>query len=103
MVNQPIIAVTHRLVRPINYNLEDPDKPVRTMDIIEVDYKTANWIVLAISVLIGLGFVAVIPRQAQRTARSDAEELGILFCLMTVASPWRDNTTSCGCSCRSRC
>jgi hypothetical protein len=86
-VNQSIIAVTHRLVRPINYNLEDPSKPVRTMNVIDVDYKTANWIVLAVSVLIGLGFVAVIPRQAQRTARSDAEELGILFCLMTVASP----------------
>jgi hypothetical protein len=38
-------------------------------------------------VLLGLAFVAVMPRQAQRTARSDAEELGILFCLMTVASP----------------
>ncbi|MCP3381713.1 DUF2029 domain-containing protein [Bradyrhizobium sp. CCGUVB4N] len=86
-VNQSIIAVTHRLVRPINYNLEDPSKPVRTMNVIDVDYKTANWIVLAVSVLLGLGFVAVMPRQSQRTARSDAEELGILFCLMTVASP----------------
>ena len=37
--------------------------------------------------LVGLGFVAVMPQQARRTARSDAEELGILFCLMTVASP----------------
>jgi hypothetical protein len=86
-VNQSIIAVTHRLVRPLNYNQEDPNKPPRTMNIIDVDYKTANWIVLAVSALLGLGFVAVMPRQARRTARSDAEELGILFCLMTVASP----------------
>src|SRR5689334_4892809 len=86
-VNQSIIAVTHRLVRPINFNLEDPSKPVRTMNIIDVDYKTANWIVLAVSVLLGFGFIAVMPSQRQRTARSDAEELGILFCLMTVASP----------------
>ena len=55
--------------------------------VIDVDYKTANWIVVAVSVLLGLGFVAVMPQQARRTARSDAEELGILFCLMTVASP----------------
>jgi hypothetical protein len=27
------------------------------------------------------------PPRARRTPRSDAEELGILFCLMTVASP----------------
>jgi len=86
-VNQSIIAVTHRLVRPINYNQEDPDKPPRTMNLIDVSFRTANWIVLAISVLLGLGFVAVMPKQSQRTARSDAEELGILFCLMTVASP----------------
>jgi Glycosyltransferase family 87 len=86
-VNQSLIAVTHRLVRPINYNQEDPSKPPRTMNVIDVDYRTANWIVLALSALLGLGFVAVMPRQARRTARSDAEELGILFCLMTVASP----------------
>ena len=86
-VNQSVIAVTHRLVRPLNYNQEDPNKPPRTMNVIDVDYKTANWIVVAVSVLLGLGFVAVMPRQARRTARSDAEELGILFCLMTVASP----------------
>ncbi|MBP1094445.1 glycosyltransferase family 87 protein [Bradyrhizobium diazoefficiens] len=86
-VNQSIIAVTHRLVRPINYNQEDPSKPPRTMNIIDVDYRTANWIVLALSALLGLGFVAVMPPQRLRTARSDAEELGILFCLMTVASP----------------
>ncbi|MBR0832672.1 DUF2029 domain-containing protein [Bradyrhizobium manausense] len=86
-VNQSIIAVTHRLVRPINYNLDDPRKPARTMNVIDVDYKTANWIVLAVSALLGLGFIAVIPSQRKRTARSDADELGILFCLMTVASP----------------
>ena len=86
-VNQSLIAVTHRLVRPINYNQEDPNKPPRTMNVIDVDYRTANWIVLAVSALLGLGFVAVMPQQARRTARSDAEELGILFCLMTVASP----------------
>lgn len=86
-VNQSIIAVTHRLVRPINYNQEDPGKPPRTMNLIDVDYRTANWIVLAIFGLLGLGFIALMPSQARRTVRSDAEELGILFCLMTVASP----------------
>jgi hypothetical protein len=86
-VNQSVIAVTHRLVRPINYNQEDPNKPPRTMNVLDVDYKTANLIVLAVSALLGLGFLAVMPPQARRTARSDAEELGILFCLMTVASP----------------
>ena len=86
-VNQSLIAVTHRLVRPINYNQDNPKTPPRTMNIIDVDYRTANWIVLALSALLGLGFVVIMPGQARRTARSDAEELGILFCLITVASP----------------
>ncbi len=86
-VNQSIIAVTHRLTHPVNYNQDDPTRPPRTMNVIDVDFRTANLIVLAISLLIGLGYVAVMPPERRRTARSDAEELGILFCLMTVASP----------------
>lgn len=86
-VNQSIVAVTHRLTRPVNYNQDDPAQPVRTMNLIDVDFKTANWIVLAVSLAIGLGYMAVMPPEKRRTERSDAEELGILFCLMTVASP----------------
>jgi Glycosyltransferase family 87 len=86
-VNQSIIAVTHRLTRPVNYNQDDPTKPPRYMNLLDLDFKTANWVVLAISLLIGLGYIAVMPSRSRRTPRSDAEELGILFCLMTVASP----------------
>ena len=86
-VNQSIIAMTHRLTRPINYNQEDPAKPVRTMNVVNLDFKTANLLVAAISLLIGLGYVAVMPRASRRTERSDAEEIGILFCLMTAATP----------------
>ena len=57
------------------------------MNLADVSFKTANWIVLAISLAIGLGFIAVMPPRARTTPRSNAEELGILFCLMTVASP----------------
>jgi hypothetical protein len=86
-VNQSIIAVTHRLTRPVNYNQDDPAKPVRTMNLVDISFKAANWIVLTVSLAIGLGFVAVMPARAKTTPRSNAEELGILFCLMTVASP----------------
>jgi hypothetical protein len=86
-VNQSIIAVTHRLTRPVNYNQDDPAKAPAYMNLADVSFKTANWIVLAVSLAIGLGFIAVMPPRARVTARSNAEELGILFCLMTVASP----------------
>ena len=86
-VNQSIIAVTHRLTRPVNYNQDDPSKPPRTMNVVDISFQAANWIVIGISIAIGLGYLAVMPQASRRTERSDAEELGILFCLMTVASP----------------
>ena len=48
-VNQSIIAVTHRLTRPVNYNQDDPDQAGAHMNVVDVDYKTANLIVLAVS------------------------------------------------------
>src|SRR4029078_86546 len=65
----------------------NPSKPVRTMNVANVDFKTANWIALAISLAIGVGALVVLPPAPRRTERSDAEEIGILFCLITVASP----------------
>jgi hypothetical protein len=86
-VNQSIIAVTHRLTRPVNYNQDNPSKPPAYMNLVDLDFKTANWVVIGVSIAIGLGFIAVMPARSRRTPLSDAEELGILFCLMTVASP----------------
>jgi hypothetical protein len=86
-INQSLIAVTHRLVRPVNYNQDDPARPPRYMNVVSVGFKTANEIVLGVFILIGLGFLAVLPARAKMTPKSTAEELGILFCLMTVASP----------------
>ena len=86
-VNQSLIAVTHRLTRPVNYNQDNAAKAPATMNIADLDFKTANWIVVGAAIAIGLGFIAVMPPGSRRTPRSDAEELGILFCLMTVASP----------------
>ena len=86
-VNQSIIAVTHRLTRPVNYNQDNPARPPAYMNLLDLDFKTANWVVLAVSLAIGLGYIAVMPPRSRSTPLSDAEEIGILFCLMTVASP----------------
>ena len=86
-VNQSIIAVTHRLTRPVNYNQDNPAKQPAYMNLLRLDFRTANWVVLAVSLAIGLGYIAVMPPPARTTPLSEAEELGLLFCLMTVASP----------------
>jgi Glycosyltransferase family 87 len=86
-MNQSLISLTHRLTRPVDYNQDNPDKTPAYMNLLDLDFKSANWVVVGVSIVIGLGFIAVMPPARRRTARSDAEELGILFCLMTVASP----------------
>src|ERR1700709_1239484 len=58
-VNQSIIAMTHRLTRPVNYKQIDPFDAPRYVNLLNVSFKTANWIVIAISFLIGAGFLAV--------------------------------------------
>ena len=86
-INQSIVAITHRLVRPVNYVQDDPQRPPAYMNVINVDYGTANIILLAICGLVGLCFVATLRPASAVTLRTHAEELGILFCLITVASP----------------
>jgi Glycosyltransferase family 87 len=86
-VNQSIIAMAHRLTRPVNYNQDNAAKAPAYMNLVDLDFKTANSVVIGVSMAIGLAFIAVMPPASRRTPRSDAEELAILFCLMLVASP----------------
>lgn len=87
-VNQSVIAVTHRWLRPINYDGDDPDARV---NIAGLDRHGADVAAAAVAVAIGLGFILVMPTRSRRTAKSDAEEIGILLCLVTIASPLTRN------------
>lgn len=86
-INQSLIAQVHRFTRHIDYNQIEPAGPVGYVNVVNVDFKTANWVVLGVAALIGFGFMASVPSRARMTPRSTADELGILFCLMTIASP----------------
>lgn len=86
-INQSLIAQVHRFTRHIDYNQIEPAGPVGYVNVINVDFKTANWIVLGVVALIGFGFMASVPARSRMTPRSTADELGILLCLMTIASP----------------
>ncbi len=86
-VNQSVIAMTHRLTRPINYNQDDPSRPVRTMNVVDISFNAANILVVALLLLTGLGYVAAMPPASRRTDASDAEEIALFFCLMTLACP----------------
>ncbi|MEO0543895.1 MAG: glycosyltransferase family 87 protein [Pseudomonadota bacterium] len=85
--NQSVVAITHRLVRDINYKQVRPGQGDARMNIISVDYRTANYILLGVIGIIGLVFIAILLPKDRLDHKRLAEEWGILMCLMTIASP----------------
>ncbi|THD47630.1 MAG: DUF2029 domain-containing protein [Bradyrhizobium sp.] len=85
--NNSLVAVTHRLLRPLNAEALDPAAKPFTVNLFDLNYEQANLVLLAIAGLIGLGFVAAMPPERRRTLKSDAAEYGVLISLMTISSP----------------
>ena len=85
--NQSVVAITHRILRPVNYRAVDPDSAPATMNLLDVSYRTANLAVLGVMAALGLGFVALMLPAGRLTRTAFAEETGILICLMTITSP----------------
>jgi Glycosyltransferase family 87 len=57
-VNQSIIAVGNRLLRPVNFDQDNASAPPRYINILDLDFKTTNLIVLGFLFMLGLGFIA---------------------------------------------
>jgi alpha-1,2-mannosyltransferase len=85
--NNSLIAMTHRYLRPINAEAEDPKQKPIYVNVLNLTYDQANLALAAVAGLIGLGFVAALPPQARRTPTSDAAEYALLITLMTITSP----------------
>jgi hypothetical protein len=85
--NGSLIAVTHRLLRPLNAEALDPTAKPYDVNIVDLSYRQANLVVIVIAALIGFGFIAALPPEPRRTPKSDGAEYGVLLALMTVASP----------------
>ncbi|MEO1747089.1 MAG: glycosyltransferase family 87 protein [Pseudomonadota bacterium] len=85
--NQSVVAITHRLVRDIDYKKGREGEGDAKMNITSVDYRTANYILLGVIAVIGLMFIAILLPRGRLDQKRLAEEWGILLCLMTIASP----------------
>jgi hypothetical protein len=85
--NNSLIAITHRLLRPVDAEQIDSGAEPLYVNVLNLSYRQTNLALLAIAGLIGVGFCSVIPRERRRSPRSDASEFGLLLWLITIASP----------------
>lgn len=85
--NESVYALTHRIVRPLNYYAVTEDAKPAYMNLFKLTYDQANLVVLAVAAFLGLAFVAVMVPARRMTPRAFAAEVAILICLMMIVSP----------------
>jgi hypothetical protein len=85
--NNSLIAMVHRYTRPINAEAEHPEYPPVYVNALNLTYDQANVVLAVVAVIIGAGFVALLPPERRRTPASDGAEYALLIALMTIASP----------------
>jgi len=85
--NQSLYAVEHRLLSPINAELEavPPVRPVY-VNLLNLNRHQADLVFVVTELAVGLGFMALLPARRRRTPRSDAAEWSIVLLLIVLAS-----------------
>jgi hypothetical protein len=83
--NHSLIAVAHRLLRPVNAHRERNE--TLFVNIAEVDFKTVNIVIIIVAAGLCLFYILCMPRENHRTVRSDALEQAMLLLLILIFTP----------------
>jgi hypothetical protein len=85
--NQSIVGVANRLLRPVDIDdTTPPDQPVY-INVATLKFSTVNAIILGVGFMLGVIFLAVMPRRDRRTAQTDAIEFALLLLVMLMLTP----------------
>jgi hypothetical protein len=85
--NQSIFGVANRLLRHVDADEQFAPHTPRYVNLADLSFTAVNRIIFASAFVLGLIFVAVIPRRARRTLEADAIEFALLVLLMLVVTP----------------
>jgi hypothetical protein len=85
--NGSLLAVAHRWLRPVWADTDDGQPAKLRVNIANVDFKTINHIATGLTLLLCLGYLAVMPRQRERTRFTDAAEMAMLLILIILICP----------------
>jgi hypothetical protein len=83
--NQSIVALGNRLLRPVLADGE-VDRQWR-VNLAALDFRAVNAVIVVSAGVLGLAFIACMPRRDRRTLQSDAAEAGMLLLLVLLFSP----------------
>ena len=81
--NQSIFGLANRLLRQVSVD-EEPDPPAYA-NVIDLNFRTVNIVIIASALLLGFSFVAAIPRQ--RAPEGDVCEFAALLILILIFTP----------------
>ena len=81
--NQSIFGLANRLLRQVSVD-EEPDPPAYA-NVIDLNFRTVNIVIIASALLLGFSFVAAMPRQ--RASEGDACEFAALLILILIFTP----------------
>ena len=87
--NQSIVAVANRLLRDVPANGEAKDNWY--VNIASLNFKTVNMLLAGTALILGLLYVAAMPPDRLRSARTDAVEMAMLLLLILAFSPFAFN------------
>lgn len=85
--NQSIFGVANRLLRHVDYDEQFGTHQPVFANVADLSFGAVNKIIAATALLLGLGYLAVMPRRAERTRESDALEFALFILLMLVLTP----------------
>ena len=88
--NQSLTAVVKRLTSPVNAEADEliPPTPPVYVNLVSLSPAGASVAAAAACGLVGLAFVAVLPRRSARTPDTDAAEWGLLTVLVVIGTPY---------------
>jgi hypothetical protein len=84
--NGSLLAVAHRWLRPVIADHDDNLPPLK-VNVANLQFQTINHIATGLSLLICVGYLAVMPSERNRTRFTDAAEAAMLLILIIVFCP----------------
>jgi hypothetical protein len=85
--NQSLIGVSNRLLRHVDADAASaPHTPVY-VNVADLNFRVVNAILISVALVLGIFFIAAMPRRDMRTAESDAIEFALLLLLILMITP----------------